>query len=186
VRYLTEKETKPVPTAAEPTSELPKFELIPAFKIPAKAKGMAKAAGIDLGNVEEMAPRINEWAGSVEERLNVIIAAIPNLPAKTIELLKAEAQKQREEMAQRAQATAVNPSGLGGDALGTIGTIAQLAKEMGIVGGGSNPLGDEITKKVIEAGLNQMTAGTRLLEAMQTQMLSKMGAQIVQQTVPNP
>jgi aspartate aminotransferase-like enzyme len=65
---------------------------------------------------------------------------------------------------------------------GGAGALEQLLPQiMQAVGGaGNSGFGDEITKKVMEAGLNQMFAGTRLLEAMQTKMLANMGAKVVE------
>lgn len=179
--------TEKQPTEPTPVAQPEPFVLIPPFKIPSKAKGMAKAAGIDLGSIEEMAPRMNTWAASVEDRLSAnnkllsqIVEAIPNLPTATIQLLRAEAEKQRAEvMAQRTQQAAPTAA----QSQGTPDVMSILLPEMMKALGGAQASGGlegEITKKVIEAGLNQMFAGTRLLEAMQTKMLANMGAKEVE------
>lgn len=165
--------TEEIDWKAEPPAVIIKpFQLIPPFKISGKAKSMAKGVGIDLSSVEEMAPRMNEWASSVEERLNVILTAIPNIPAETVRYLQQEAAKQR--------AQQPVPSGVpqGADPLGGLGGLMQILPAL--LGSGGSGLEGEITKKIIEAGMNQMFAGTRLLEAMQTKMLANMGAKEVE------
>lgn len=153
------------------------FQLIPPFKIGGKAKGMAKAAGVDLSGVEAMAPRINEWASSVEERLNIVIAAIPNLPMETVKVLRAEAEKQRAEIARTQTPDA--PASQGG---GMLGALAQFLPMLA-GGGGSGGVSDEITKQVVDAGIKQMFAGTRLLEAIQTKIMTEMGVKAVTEAV---
>ena len=166
---------------AEQTSSPEPFQLIRPFKIPGKAKGMAKAAGIDLSEVEEMGPKINEWAGSVEKRLDIILAAIPNLPMATIELLRKEAEKQRSEIMQKTPVAAEAPAGKGGF---DIGSVLEILKTTGIMGGGgSSGVGDEITKQVIDAGIKQMFAGTRLLETIQNKIMTDMGVKAVTEAV---
>jgi len=175
---LDKKSETPVITESEKQTSSPEpFQLIPPFTIPGKAKTMAKAAGFDLSGIEEMGPTINKWAGSVEERLNVIINAIPQLPAETIRLLKAEAEKQRAEMTQRAPMGAAAPA-QGSDLMGM---IAQFLPQ--VLGGGSSGLSDEITKQVVDAGIKQMFAGTRLLEAIQTKIMTDMGVKAVTEAV---
>ena len=163
-------------TPEQTSSPIP-FQLIPPFKISAKAKGMAKTVGIDLSSVEEMAPRMNDWAGSVEKRLDFIISAIPQLPIETIKLLKAEAEKQRSEMTQKAPMGAAAPA-QGGDLMSMIAQVAPM-----LLGGGSSGLSEEITKQVVDAGIKQMFAGTRLLEAIQTKIMTDMGVKAVTETI---
>ena len=183
-RDMTESETAVVPNDGkkvileETVVQSEPFQLIPPFKISGKAKSMAKGVGIDLSGIEEMAPRMNEWASSVEQRLNVILTAIPNIPAETVRYLQQEAAKQRAEMAQRAQPDYQPQVQQTGEALGGLGGLMQILPA--ILGSGGNILEGEITKKIIEAGMNQMFAGTRLLEAMQTKMLANMGAKEVE------
>ena len=169
---------------AEQTSSPEPFQLIPPFKISGKAKSMAKGVGIDLSSVEEMAPRMNSWASSVEERLNIILGSIDNIPAKTIEVLKAQAEQARAEYAAKAQAQApaAGAPAQGGGMMESLGQFLPAILQM--AGGGSGGYEGEITKKVMEAGLNQMFAGTRLLEAMQTKMLANMGAKVVEDMIP--
>ena len=150
----------------QPAEQLKPFQLIPAFSIPKKAKGMAKAAGIDLEGVENMAPLINNWASSVEERLNAntgllkqIIEAIPNLPEQTIKVLKAEAEKQRAEMMQQRQ---IQPqpqgqpqSGGGVDMLSMVSQFLPM-----LTGAGSNPMQDKINSlaaSLLERALDKVT-----------------------------
>lgn len=156
------------------------FQLIPSFKISSKAKGMAKTVGIDLSSVEQMAPRINDWAASVEQRMNAILEAIPQLPAETIKALRAEAEKQRSQIQQQqtAQPAADPSTGF------NIGSLMQLLPQVLGSGSGGNALNEEIQKKIVEAGLQQMFAGTELLKAMQTKMLANMGAEVVQKAMP--
>lgn len=199
---MSEKKTKNVLPATEPTpteshgvtDEAPlvrddsvsksneakpePFQLIPPFKISGKAKGMAKAAGVDLQGVEEMAPRINDWASSVELRLNAIIGAIPNIPLETVKILKAEAEKQRAEMMQRTQMPTAGAPAQGGDLISVLAQVAPM-----LLGGSSGGISDEITKQVIDAGIKQMFAGTRLLEAIQTKIMTDMGVKAVTETI---
>jgi len=84
----------------------------------------------------------------------------------------AEKQKQAAENPQAAQAR-------GGIA---VADLLGIAKELGL-GGGGNPLGDKLTEQVVEAGLKQMFAGTRLLETMQDKFLSEWGAKTVKDTL---
>ena len=143
--------------ASEQTSSPEPFQLIPPFKISGKAKGMAKAAGINLESIEEMAPRMNEWASSVEQRLNVILAAIPNIPAETVRYLQQEAAKQRAEMQQRAQQQPQQAQA--GDMMGQIGTLAQMGKELGIFGNTSNPFQEKMERfmgAIMDKGLNDI------------------------------
>ena len=46
-------------------------------------------------------------------------------------------------------------------------------------GSGGGALSDEITKSVIDAGLKQMFAGTRLLETIQNKIMTDMGVKVV-------
>lgn len=161
------------------TSSPEPFQLIPPFKISGKTKGMAKAAGIDLDSIEAMAPRMNEWASSVEQRLNVIINAIPQLPLETIKLLRAEAEKQRSEIMQKTPAAAEAP------AAGNANIMSAIAQFLPMItgGGAGGGVSDEITKQVIDAGIKQMFAGTRLLEAIQTKIMADMGVKAVTEAV---
>ena len=132
---------------AEQTSSPEPFQLIPDFKISGKAKTMAKTVGIDLSSIEEMAPRMNDWAASVEQRLNLLVTAIPELPMATIKLLREEAEKQRAAMTQQTfqpqapQGTAGQPAKGGFD----IGGIMEILKTTGIMGGG-NPANEKMTR----------------------------------------
>lgn len=96
-----------------------------------------------------------------------------------IEPLAGLAQQLQERQNQpTTQETPATPAGLpkGFD----IGSILQvLGPILGQVQG-SSPLGDELMKKVIEAGLSQMTAGTQLLGAVQKKILMDMGTKIAQ------
>jgi hypothetical protein len=168
---------------AEQTSSPEPFKLIPDFKISGKAKTMAKSVGIDLSSIEEMAPRMNDWAASVEQRLNLLVTAIPELPMATIKLLREEAEKQRAAMTQQAQTfagTAGQPAKGGFD----IGSIVEVLKQTGVLGGGGGSgVSDEITKQVIDAGIKQMFAGTRLLETIQNKIMTDMGVKAVTEAV---
>jgi hypothetical protein len=143
------------------------FQLIPPFKISNKAKGMAKAAGVDLNNVEAMAPRINDWAASVEDRLNTIISAIPNLPAQTIELLKAEAEKQRQAAMQQMQATGRTVPPQGG--MGNIGSFLQMIAPFLGGGGGDSEL-NALAKKAL---MSQINMGTAITNAVVSKIIGK-------------
>lgn len=198
---LSKKQANPVLPATEPTPTKPAetkspateedkqvtegineakpepFQLIPPFKISGKTKGMAKAAGIDLDSIEAMGPRINAWAAEMEEFKRLVLTALPQLPTETIKLLRAEAEKQRAEMMQQPQQNQAagqppNPWGMLGQFLPAL---------MG--GGGGGGVSDEITKQVIDAGIKQMFAGTRLLEAIQTKIMADMGAKAVTEAV---
>lgn len=86
-----------------------------------------------------------------------------------------------EQFEQKQQAgDAKQPTGNAGLMAGA-GQILPLIMQM-MGNSGANPLGDELTKKVMEAGLEQMFAGTQLLKAMQTKMLADMGAKVVKQS----
>lgn len=84
----------------------------------------------------------------------------------------AEQQKLAQENPQAAQ-------GQKGGNLAGMGQVIPFLMQLMGAGGGSSALGDELTKKVIDAGLEQMFAGTALLKAMQTKMLADMGAKAI-------
>lgn len=71
----------------------------------------------------------------------------------------------------------------GGNSSVGLGSILQFLPQILGGGGSSNQLGDDLTKKVLDAGLDQMFAGTQLLKAIQTKMMTEMGVKAVTQTL---
>jgi hypothetical protein len=61
------------------------------------------------------------------------------------------------------------------------GSLLQLIPQLLGSGGGSNPIGEEITKKIVDAGLDSMFSGQRFLKAVQDKMLQNMGVEIANQ-----
>lgn len=110
---------------------------------------------------------------TVEDKVNLLIEAqkISDQNFKTISefMTKIEPlvgvaqqiqeQKQMQEANPQPQKA---PGPLGGVDLG--GVLSVLGPILGQANA-SNPIGDELMKKVLEAGLSQMTAGTQLLDA---------------------
>jgi hypothetical protein len=69
-----------------------------------------------------------------------------------------------------------------------MGALGQMAPAIlqAISGGGGGGLSDEIMKKVVDAGISQMFAGTKLLETIQQKILADMGAKAVTEALPKP
>lgn len=76
------------------------------------------------------------------------------------------------------QASGATAPGLpGGDVLTTILKEAFSSKQA------SNPLMDQLQSKILEYGMEQMTAGSELLRTMNKKLLSELGAKVVTDTV---
>jgi hypothetical protein len=74
------------------------------------------------------------------------------------------------------------PSGSSG--MGSLLSMApDLIKQFLGTGSGNTTLGDELTRKVIDAGLEQMTMGTQLLKTIQSKMMSELGSKAVAEVI---
>lgn len=114
------------------------------------------------------------------ERLEAFFSKLVDRITPMIEL--SDQIRQRQQQAeQKQQEGGAKPQTGNANLMAGAGQILPLIMQM-MGGGGSNPLGDELTKKVIDAGLQQMFAGTELLKAMQTKMLADMGAKAVKES----
>lgn len=174
----TQKNAQPVTEEKpETSSEQPEepFQLIAPFKISGKTKSMAKAAGLDLSQIETLATRINEWASVVEKRFEYLSHYLEDQGQKLQPLINLSQQvKQRQE---QGQGTTAGPQGI------DIGALLPLIQQFA-GGGGSNPLSEQITQQIVNAGLDSMFAGQKFLKAVQDKMLSNMGAKIVEDSLP--
>jgi uncharacterized coiled-coil protein SlyX len=104
--------------------------------------------------------------GKLVERLTPVIQLSDKL---------AQAQEQAKNSPQQPQQGA---AGLGG----SIGQFLPMIMQA-LSGGGGSALGDELTKKVMDAGLSQMFAGTELLKALQRKMLLDMGSKQIEDSL---
>lgn len=150
----TEKEKPPsepeaAPQEAESAAVVP--EAVSPIQIPPKVLEQARALGVDLG-------QIVNWAQSVEQRLNIVLNALPEMPAQTIKLLKEEAEKQRAAAVAQMQQ---NPQAQGGNPLAFIGQI--LPAIMG--GGGGDSELAELGKKALMSQISMSTAITNAVVA---------------------
>ena len=115
-----------------------------------------------------------DYMETVEARLQVAdknFQQISEFLTKMEPLIQLSQQVQQQQTSGGSVAAPV-PGGAGN----ILGLISQFAP---LLGGGSNPLGDELTKKVLDAGLDQMFAGTQLLKAMQQKIMMEMGVKAV-------
>ena len=180
VEKLSKGKPKSVPAATEKTpiteppepAEAPSAPVVPEaaapIQIPKKVLEQAKALGVDL-------QQIVDWAQSVEQKLAV---AEQNFQKIGSFLERMEPLVKLGEQIQQRQTQPSTPPATGGF---DIGSLLQLAPAF--LGGGSNPIGDEITKKIIDAGLDQMFAGTELLKAMQKKLMTEMGVKTVTEAI---
>jgi hypothetical protein len=173
------KENAQVATEQQPT-ETPKFQLIPPFQVSKKAVAAAKSFGVDLSGVLSLAPVVNDWAASIEEwkgtvdnTLKAIVEALPNLPKATIELLKAEAEKQRTQRQQIAQPeTPQGPGGTREALVGAIPEIAGLIREA--MKGGGGDMYSDLGKKALMSQIS-------MSEAITNAVVSKITGKAIQE-----
>lgn len=170
-------EEKPIePETAPP--QTPSGSVVPEtaspIQIPPKVLEQAKAFGIDLD-------QIVNWAQTVEQKLAIAevnfkkIADFLEKMGPLVDLSqKIQQQQQNTPMP---EASISQPGGGLGALLPLLGKLAPF------FGGGGSSLGDELTKKVLDAGLEQMFAGTQLLKAMQQKLMTEMGVKAVMETV---
>jgi hypothetical protein len=160
------EESEAAPQEAPGPAVVP--EAVSPIQIPEKVLEQAKALGIDLKQVVD-------WALSVEQKL---VIAEKNFQKIGEFLTRMEPLVKLSEQVKQQQATGATAPVQASGGFDLMRILEAITKFTG-GGGGSNPLGDEITKKVIEAGLSQMFAGTKLLETIQTKMMADMGAKMV-------
>lgn len=162
-----EKPSEQAPEEAEGAAVVP--ETVPPIQIPPKVLEQAAALGIDL-------KQIVDWAKSMEDFKNVAMQNFEIIQKSFNELkplIKLSKQAAQAQAAPSGQA----PTG----ALGGLQALAPFLQMFS--GGGGNALGDEVTKQIIQSGLNQMNAGTKLLEAIQTRIMAKVGAKAVEEAM---
>lgn len=149
-------------------------EAVHPIQIPKKVLDQAKAFGIDLN-------QIVDWASSVETRFKQVTEALNSVGASMEQL--APLIQVSQQLAQRqAQPQSETPSSTGGIA-NTLPSLLQLLPSL--LGSNSNPISDVLQQKIIESGIEQMTAGTTLLKAMQRKILSDMGAKMAVEMTGN-
>ena len=183
VEKLSKRKQTSAPAATEKapieperaSAEVPSAPVVPEaaapIQIPPKVLAQAKALGVDL-------KQIVDWAQNVETRLQAAdqnFLKIGSFLERMEPLVKLGEQIQQRQT--QPQAPAGPPAAGGFD----IASLLQMAPAL--LGGGSSGIGDEITKKIIDAGLDQMFAGTELLKAMQRKLMTEMGVKTVMEAV---
>lgn len=163
------------PAPASPTPKTPKssYELfVDVVKgIPEDKAKLAESMGIPVRGLLQL-------IGTVTLEIKEMKEALPEaIKTKMSEAINEARAQQKETHQERGQNnTNANPQGSA-----NVGQLMQFLPQLLGLGGreSSNPLGDEITKKVLAAGLDQMFAGTELLKAMQKRLMTEMGVKTV-------
>ena len=140
---------------------------------------MAAAAGIDLSSVEALAPAINSWAASVEERLKVIVETIPKIPDATIERIQALAAESR---ARVAAPQVADPRGGEAPRANYADLIAGI---LPLVGNAlKSNTDDTMTSLAKEALLNNINMAKAITNAVVSQITAKATKQVADSVLP--
>ncbi len=115
------------------------------------------------------------WKASVEERFKQIETTLPETIKKKMTESIQEAQQKQVQAMQAAPPPADPGAGAEAGDIATFGRVIEKA-----LGGGSNPMQEEMMKKVWDAGLDSMFAGTTLIKTINQKILSNMGAKIIE------